>query len=435
MLVRFLLVSLFILFNYSNVFLFCILLFIILTFFLVSLKIEFLSSLSDTFFFITYDEVSLFINILLFFIIFISYLSRNYFKHYKIISFVLLRLLFFCLQVFSTTHLFILYLNYEASLLPILFIIIKWGSYPERSSSALIILTYTLVFSIPFFFIILYVFNLSNTWYIDFIKLESLSFIFSLFIFLCFAVKLPIYGIHYWLPIAHVEAPTFGSVILARILLKLGGVSLLRLLNLIDLSSLNSYLLSYFIIFTVFSTLICCFQSDFKRLIAYSSVSHIIVIPFLIFSSNLLSFKSTIIIILFHGLRSSLIFLRVGVLYFIFSSRLLIIIRGLILISPLFSFLLILTFFYTLSAPPFPSYVAEVFFIIRSFYLSNKILLVFLPFVFLGLVYNINWLRAILFSSVSNSVFSEFFIKYNTLLPFFLIFIYTFILLFSFMYF
>jgi len=192
------------------------------------------------------------------------------------------------------------------------------------------------------------------------------------------------------LPIAHVEAPTFGSVILARILLKLGGVSLVRLLNLLNLEALNFYLLAYFIFFTVFTTIICCFQSDFKRLIAYSSVSHIIVIPFLIFSSNLLSVKTIIMIMLFHGLRSSLIFFRVGVLYSLFSSRLLIIIRGLIVVSPLFSLLLVLTFFFTLSAPPFPSYVAEVFFLIRSFFLRNKILFIFLPFIFLGLVYNIN---------------------------------------------
>jgi len=224
----------------------------------------------------------------------------------------------------------------------------------------------------------------------DYIYIRNISFIFSFFIFMCFAVKLPIYGIHYWLPIAHVEAPTFGSVILASILLKLGGVSLLRLINIMNILEINYYLLSYFIIFTVFRTIICCFQSDFKRLIAYSSVSHIIVIPFLVFSSNILSIKTTLIIILFHGLSSSLIFLSVGILYFIFSSRLLILIRGLILLSPLLSFIFILTFFYTLSAPPFPSYVAEVFFLISSFYLSHKIIIVFLPFIFLGLVYNIN---------------------------------------------
>ncbi len=125
MLVLFIFSILILLFTNSNVFLFSILLSVIIIFFIRSLKIDFLSSISDTFYFITFDEVSLFINTLLFFIIFISYLSRNIFKHYKLISFTLFTLLFFCFQVFSTTNLFILYLNYEASLLPILFIIIK----------------------------------------------------------------------------------------------------------------------------------------------------------------------------------------------------------------------------------------------------------------------------------------------------------------------
>merc|ERR1712110_62822 len=189
---------------------------------------------------------------------------------------------------------------------------------------------------------------------------------------------------------AHVEAPTFGSVILARILLKLGGVGLYRLVPLMDLSSIKMLILSYFLLFTVFSTIVCCFQSDFKRLIAYSRVAHIIVIPFLILRNNFLSIQSLIMIMLFHGIRSTLIFIRVGLLYTMFSSRQLVLIRGLILITPLIRFFLVLTFFYTLSAPPFPSFIAEIYFIISSFILSDYIPYIFIPFVLLGLVYNIN---------------------------------------------
>jgi len=189
---------------------------------------------------------------------------------------------------------------------------------------------------------------------------------------------------------AHVEAPTFGSVILARILLKLGGVGLIRLLNLIDLSLLNYYTLSYFIFFTIFRTIICCFQSDLKRLIAYSSVSHIIVIPFLVLRSNILSLQTITIIMLFHGLRSTLLFIRVGLLYSIYNTRILIIMRGLLLLTPFFRLLLILIFFFTLSAPPFPSYVAEVYFLLSTFFLSPYILAIYIPFIFLGLLYNLN---------------------------------------------
>lgn len=189
---------------------------------------------------------------------------------------------------------------------------------------------------------------------------------------------------------AHVEAPTFGSVILARVLLKLGGVGLYRLSPIIDLNMIRGFILSYFIIFTVYRTIVCCFQSDFKRLIAYSSVSHIIVIPFLIFSNSILSIQRLIIIILFHGISSTLIFIRVGLLYTIYSSRQLVLMRGLILSSPLLRMILVLTFFYTLSAPPFPSFVAEVYFIISRYILRDYIIYIFIPFVLLGLVYNLN---------------------------------------------
>lgn len=282
------------------------------------------------------------------------------------------------------------------------------------------IISYTLILGVPIFIIIISLYYSSITWYMPFIVNYRATLLTSLFIFLCFAVKLPIYGLHYWLPIAHVEAPTFGSVILARILLKLGGVGLYRLIPLIDLVSLKSLTLSYFLLFTVFRTIVCCFQSDFKRLIAYSRVAHIIVIPFLVMSNNFLSVQRLIIVILFHGMRSTLIFMRVGLLYTIFSSRQLVLIRGLLLLSPLIRFFLVLTFFYTLSAPPFPSFIAEVYFMMSRYVLREYMVYMFIPFVLLGLVYNINWLGRILFSYPSDSCFVNTHLNYNVLLPFIL---------------
>lgn len=228
------------------------------------------------------------------------------------------------------------------------------------------------------------VFRIFSSAYISFDLLSSVI------IFFTFAVKLPIYGLHFWLPMAHVEAPTFGSIILAGVLLKLGGVGLLRCLSLLDISSLSSFFLGYFIVFLIFVTLVCLFQSDFKRLVAYSSVSHIIAIPILLLANNIMSSKRVILIILFHGLRSPILFMLVGVLYSMFSRRQLIIIRGLILLSPLLSFILILAFFFTLSAPPFPSFVAEVYFLVSSYYLSTYIVYIFIIFTFFSLVYNLN---------------------------------------------
>lgn len=299
-----------------------------------------------------------------------------------------------------------LYFFYECSLLPILYIIIKWGSYPERSLRAIMLLIYTSIFTFPFIIVIFSFYNLQGSFLLidsTLSNISSLGFLSTFIIFSTFAVKLPVYGLHFWLPIAHVEAPTFGSMILAGILLKLGGVGLMRCYKLIDLNLLGSIFIAYFIIFILYVTIVCLFQSDFKRLVAYSSVSHIMAIPILLLSGNLISMKSLVLLILFHGLSSPLLFILVGITYSIFSTRQLIMIRGLLLTSPLVSFILVLAFFFTLSAPPFPSFVSEVYFLVSSLSYSSYFIYVFCIFTFLSLLYNLNWLRAIVFSRATPS--------------------------------
>jgi NADH:ubiquinone oxidoreductase subunit 4 (subunit M) len=218
----------------------------------------------------------------------------------------------------------------------------------------------------------------------------SVSPLFTLIVFLAFAVKLPIYGLHFWLPMAHVEAPTFGSIILAGVLLKLGGVGLLRFLPFLDIFFLRSHFLSYFMLFFFISSLVCCFQSDFKRLVAYSSVSHMIAVPLLLIRHLTLGTKSMLIVIIFHGLSSPVMFILVGLVYSFFGTRQLVITRGLLLLSPLLAFVIILSFFYTLSAPPYPSFIAEVFFFISVFSVSSLVFIPYLLFIFFSLVYNLN---------------------------------------------
>ena len=357
------------------------LLFFSLLFYFTSLNMGSISPLNSDYFFIVQDEVSVFIVLLLFFILFICFLVTFTYNHTKLVFFLFFILLISCYVVYSTLSLFWLYIFFEVSLLPIFFIIVKWGSYPERSNSIIMIFMYTLLFSVPFLFLIFITYSTTLSWCLFSFDFPLTPFS-SLLLFLCFSVKLPIYGLHFWLPIAHVEAPVFGSVILASLLLKLGGVGLFRVSSLLDFQILSHVLLGYLRFFLAFSVCVCCFQSDFKRLIAYSSVAHIMTVPFLILNLSSISSPRIILIMLFHGFSSSLLFLSVGILYSFYSSRLLIIMRGLLSLTPSLSLLLVLSFFYTLSAPPFPSFVSEVFFILSSLSLRIFFLPFFLIFLF-----------------------------------------------------
>lgn len=358
------------------------------------------------------DEVSLFMTFMLCCVIFLSSFWVLRFSHLSSLLFLLFSMLMVCYVVFSTSNLFYLYVAYEISLIPIILIIIIWGSYPERSLRSLMLLLYTSIFTIPFIFVLFYVFNSYYTFNFSSFNLPLPSFI-SLIVFLVFAVKLPIYGLHFWLPMAHVEAPTFGSMILAGILLKLGGVGLIRCYSIISWSELSSFSLSYFMVFLLYVTLVCASQSDFKRLVAYSSVSHIIVIPIMLIRYRFMGFKGIILVLLFHGFSSPLLFSIVGLIYSIYSTRQLLSIRGILLSSPLLSLICILGFMFRLCVPPFPSYVSEVMFYVASINLWFIAPIILALFGFLSLIYNLNWLSSVLFSSTSPSVsFSSFHFSY-----------------------
>lgn len=349
------------------------------------------------------DDISLFMTMMLLCVVFLSLFWVLRFSNFSLLLALLFSMLLVCYGVFASSNLLFLYVSYELSLIPIILIILVWGSYPERSLSSLMLLLYTSVFTIPFIFVLFFLF--SSFYRLSFLSIDHvLPPLMSLIAFCVFAVKLPIYGLHFWLPMAHVEAPTFGSMILAGVLLKLGGVGLLRCYPLLDWFLLSSSLLSYFFIFLLYVTLVCSFQSDFKRLVAYSSVSHIIVIPILLISFSLIGSKGLVLVLLFHGFRSPLLFSLVGYIYSLYGSRLLLSIRGLVLCSPVVSVISILAFIFRLCVPPFPSYVSEVMFFISSISLWSVAPVLLVLFRFLSLIYNLNWLSSSLFSFSSQSV-------------------------------
>jgi len=335
-----------------------------------------------------------------------------------------------CILVFFVCSGLFLYVSYELSLLPIIYIIIKWGSYPERSLRALILLVYTRIFSLPLIVRLFIIYSFTSSFYFSLVFTSSHSLLLSLIIFLAFCVKLPIYGLHHWLPMAHVEAPTFGSIILAGVLLKLGGIGLIRFSSFLDFTLLKFILVSYFLVFLVFSSLICCFQSDFKRLIAYSSVAHIIAVPISLLSFTHLRIKTATYLILFHGLSSPILFSLVGLIYLFRRSRQLTLIRGLVLVAPFLSFVLVISFLFTLSAPPYVSFFSEVLFFILSYGLTSYSLPFLLLFALLCLVYNLNWLSRFLFNSNSSFSFS-FTLFYSFVIPIFMCHLMSFFFLFT----
>ena len=309
----------------------------------------------------------------------------------------------FSFLIFSTTNFLFLYISYEASLLPIIYCIFKWGVYPERTLRALMILLFTSFFTFPLIIILLLASPLRFS-IIPCLSSFFLRFGARLWLILSFAVKLPVFGLHYWLPIAHVEAPTFGSIILAGVLLKIGGCGLIRLSSLFyyQLQTI-SQVFSVFLIFgVILSAILCCIQSDFKRLVAYSSVSHITLIFLLLVTPTPISFFSLILLIVFHGISSPMLFFGVGQIRTILSTREITLFRGISSINPLLVTFLLVTFLLVIPVPPFPAFLAELLVFFRMLETSYFIPLMIFIALLLGLVYSLFW-----FSSIQGKITSR----------------------------
>lgn len=306
------------------------------------------------------------------------YLFNNY---YNLFVFIVLLLLFSLILVFSSFNLLIFYLFFEIRLIPLLILIIGWGYQPERLISGLYIIFYTLFFSLP---IIVGLFFLYKNYYsLMFFELKFVNnVLIYFFINLIFFVKIPIFIIHLWLPKAHVEAPVSGSIILAGVILKLGGYGLIRLIKLFlnyNLT-LNIFIIVFRLIGGLIISLICLYQVDIKSLIAYSSVCHISLVISGILSCNILGFIGSLVLILGHGLCSSGLFFLSNIYYERLSSRSLYLIKGLINMLPGFSLWIFLLRINNISSPPSLNLLGEIF-LFNSLISYSRILFVFLIFI------------------------------------------------------
>nr|YP_009489525.1 NADH dehydrogenase subunit 4 [Bhutanitis mansfieldi]WDW20249.1 NADH dehydrogenase subunit 4 [Bhutanitis mansfieldi]SPP23402.1 NADH dehydrogenase subunit 4 [Bhutanitis mansfieldi] len=264
---------------------------------------------------------------------------------------------------FSMMNLFMFYLFFEGSLIPTLMLIIGWGYQPERIQAGMYLLFYTLFASLPLLMGIFFIFNELNFMSMYFLKFFNLNLYLLYFsMILAFLVKMPMYFVHLWLPKAHVEASISGSMILAGIMLKLGGYGLLRIM--IFFSYLSMKLNFIWIIISLiggfYISLKCFCQVDMKSLIAYSSVAHMSLVICGIMTMNYWGYLGSYLMMIGHGLCSSSMFCLVNINYERFHSRSLFINKGLMNFMPSMSLWWFLIMSSNMSAPPSMNLLGEI---------------------------------------------------------------------------
>ena len=285
----------------------------------------------------------------------------NNYKNFFLINIVLL--LLFLILTFISINLFMFYLFFERSLIPTLILILGWGYQPERLQAGSYLLFYTLFVSLPILVGIFYLFREVNT--LNFYLINNYLFNIELLYFslvLAFLVKIPIFLVHLWLPKAHVEAPVSGSIILAGIILKLGGYGLLRVMRFLQTIALkiNFVFIRISLVGGVLISLVCLRQTDLKALIAYSSVAHMGIVLAGLITMTYWGICGSYVLMIAHGLCSSGLFCLANITYERLGSRSLLINKGLLNFIPSLTLWWFLLRAGNIAAPPTLNLLGEI---------------------------------------------------------------------------
>jgi len=295
----------------------------------------------------------------------IGHLQKNSKKKIRLFITLTLLILISLIITFSSKNLLLFFIGFEGTLVPTLLLISRWGMKQERIEAGYYFVFYTLISSLPLLLGIIAIYNKTN--HLSFLTFhKTLSFnkerTLALFCLIAFLVKVPIFGLHLWLPKAHVEAPVAGSMILAAILLKMGGYGFIRLTNIFITpfqKSLNELLIPFCCWGGALTSIICITQTDLKSLIAYSSVSHM---SFMIAGLSIQaqwSLTGGIIVMIAHGFVSSALFCIANIFYERTGSRTLLVSRGLKSLFLLFPTLWLIFAAANLGLPPLPNAMGE----------------------------------------------------------------------------
>lgn len=305
-------------------------------------------------------------------------------------------LLFFLILCFLRNNLLLFYLFFEASLIPTLLLIILWGYQPERLQAGTYLMLYTITASLPFLLAILLLFysngHLSLTALMNTPNFrKSLSFLWSFQLSAAFLVKLPMYSTHLWLPKAHVEAPVAGSMLLAGILLKLGAYGLLRTASIFPniIITLLPLILPISVAGAAITRFICLRQSDFKSLIAYSSVGHMGLLAGGLLSGFTWGWQGALLMRLAHGLCSSGLFALANIIYLATTTRSLFLIKGFQSCFPIISLWWLLFCITNMAAPPSLNLLREIILITRVLASTNAALPPIILLTFLSAAYSL----------------------------------------------